>query len=368
MKTLEIHIQENAKHYPIYIGTNILDSHFIAYCQTSRKKWIIITDSHLVDNLAHDLQNLLESKNIPCDQLHFPAGESYKTRETKQKLEDTLLKKNYGRDVALIALGGGVVTDLVGFLAATYCRGVPVMYIPTTLLAMVDASIGGKTGVNTATGKNLIGAFYQPVAVFMDLNLLKTLPPKEWSNGIVEIVKHGLIQDKSLFQLLQNNPEKMTDCAYLSHIIHESCKIKQQIIQQDERDLGIRQLLNFGHTIGHAIETLEDFHIGHGEAVAIGIIAEAYLSALSGFMDISIVEEITRTLRHYHLPLKTSAFNDLDLFKKAMILDKKSVSQTPRFVLLDDIGKTHQENEQHVFSVDSSILDTMLEWSQKCFS
>ena len=249
-KTIDIQF---ATAYPIYIGTDVLVTQWVDYCRTLTQRLVMVTDSHLVNTLGCELKKRLMAENIHVELLHIPAGEANKTRETKQKLEDCLFEKNYGRDTCLIALGGGVITDLVGFVAATYCRGIPVMYLPTTLLAMVDASIGGKTGVDTRFGKNLIGAFYQPQAVFMDLSVLTSLPAHEFRNGMVEMLKHGLIKDKNLFRTLQEHAHHMDEPSFLLDVIYNSCLIKKNIIEQDERDLGIRQLLNFGHTIGHAI-------------------------------------------------------------------------------------------------------------------
>lgn len=353
--------------YPIYIGTQLFETQWIDYCKTLKQRLVMVTDSNLVDSLGADLKNRLLGANLEVELLCIPAGEVNKTRETKQQLEDCLFEKNYGRDTCLIALGGGVVTDLVGFVAATYCRGIPVMYLPTTLLAMVDASIGGKTGVDTPFGKNLVGAFYQPQAVFMDLDVLKTLPENELRNGMVEVLKHGLIKDEAFFRRLQGNVLGTHDHGLLLDVIHTSCLIKKEIIEQDEQDHGIRQLLNFGHTIGHAIESIEAFKVSHGEAVAIGMIVEAYLSVLSGFSDMSIVAEIEQTLRDYHLPLKTDAFVDLERFKRALGLDKKALKNQPFFVLLDSIGCTHEEKGQPVFSVDPALLEQALLWAKDRF-
>lgn len=364
-----ITIPTSSNTYPIYMGNGILSIQLMQYItHNSQQRLVIITDSNLLDTLGKDLKNHLLVKNIPVVLLSFSAGEIYKTRETKQQLEDELLSKGYGRDTCLIALGGGVVSDLVGFLAATYCRGIACIYIPTTLLAMVDASIGGKTGVNTSLGKNLIGAFYQPKAVIMDLALLESLPEKEWHNGIVEILKHGLIQEDFLFYLLKNNVQSIKKPDFLLKIIHKSSEIKQKIIEQDERDLGVRQILNFGHTMGHAIETIEDYHLSHGEAVAMGMIVEAYLSALSGFLAMCVVQEIQTTLQLYGLLLKTNAFQNKALFKKAMGLDKKSLNNVPHFVLLKSIGKTYQQDKKYVFSVESHLLEQALDWAAIQFS
>lgn len=363
-----INIPTSSNTYPIDIGMDILHTQLMHYIQNnSQQRLVIITDSNLFDTLGKNLESYLLSEIIPVELLSFSAGEIHKTRETKQQLEDELFSKGYGRDTCLIALGGGVVSDLVGFLAATYCRGIACIYIPTTLLAMVDASIGGKTGVNTPLGKNLIGAFYQPKAVIMDIALLESLPEKEWHNGIVEMLKHGLIRDAELFDRLKNNAQCVQGIQkpeFLLKIIYESCVIKQKIVEQDECDKGIRQILNFGHTIGHAIETLEDYQLSHGEAVAMGMIVEAYLSALFGFLAMQVVEEIEKTLQLYGLILETKAFQNKALFKKAMGLDKKALNNTPYFVLLESIGKTCQQDAKQVFSVEPQVLEQALDWAK----
>lgn len=348
----------------LQIGQNILYTALAEYCKNSPRRWVIITDSTVAPLFGQRLQDFLQ-----IDMITFPAGEAYKTRETKQQLEDQLLERHYGRDTGLIALGGGVVSDMVGFLASTYCRGIPVIYAPTTLLAMVDASIGGKTGVDTPFGKNLIGAFCSPKAVFMDINTLQSLPEKEWRDGIVETLKHGLITDAALVQELQENTKDFTlKPEWQLDVITKSVAIKQNIVKQDEQDHGIRQLLNFGHTIGHAIETIEEYQISHGQAVAIGMLVEAYLSVLSGFLDKSVVAQIENILRLYQLPLKTSAFHNLSQFKKTMGLDKKAEKNIPHFVLLDAIGKVHESDKQYTFAVDAKLLDEVLNWASTHFA
>ena len=364
-KTIDIQF---ANSYSIYMGAKVFQTCWVDYCKTLSQRLGIITDSNLVNTIGQDLKRRLEAEKIAIELLSIPAGEKNKTRETKQTLEDYLLKKRFGRDTCLIALGGGVVTDLVGFVAATYCRGIPVIYLPTTLLAMVDASIGGKTGVDTPFGKNLIGAFYQPKAVFMDLNVLTSLPEQEFRNGMVEMLKHGLIREERLFRALQANVDKMKEPSFLLDAIYSSCLIKKNIVEQDERDLGIRNLLNFGHTIGHAIEMMEEFNVSHGEAVAIGMIVEAHLAALTGYLEQAIVAEIEQTLRNFNLPLKTNAFSDPHHFKTVLGLDKKSLKNQPFFVFLKSIGNTFQKDNQYVFSVKLELLDQALDWAKEQFS
>ena len=353
--------------HPLYIDYDLLTSSLlIDYCCNLHKRLVIITDSNIKNLYGTKLQNALLSAGLHVEVLSFPAGENYKTRATKQQLEDELFARQYGRDVCIIALGGGVVTDLVGYLAATYCRGVPVIYTPTTLLAMVDASIGGKTGVDTPFGKNLIGTITQPHAVFMDLSVLQTLPFSEWRNGVVEIIKHALIADLQLFRTIQtmHSLQDLITPAF----IKKNCLIKQAMISQDERDLGQRQLLNFGHTIGHAIEYLEDYQIAHGEAVAIGMLVECYLSVQAGYLHESVLIEVNDLLLKVNLPLRTRAFDCLDVFCNALILDKKSINAIPRFVLLEAIGQPHIVGEQYTHGIDRQSLNAALFWARQKFS
>jgi 3-dehydroquinate synthase len=258
---------------------------------------------------------------------------------------------------------------MVGFLAATYCRGVPVIYLPTTLLAMIDASIGGKTGVNTPLGKNLIGSVTQPHAVVMDIQTLKTLPLREWRNGIAEMIKHSLIANADLFRCLQQSvsPEAFTDPENLMSLIYQNCLIKKNVVEQDEFERGLRQLLNFGHTIGHAVETLENYKIGHGEAVAIGMLVECYLAVEAGYLDVQVLMALDDTLRGYGLPLKTQVFRDKARFLRTLILDKKSVKKTPRFVLLEGIGRPYYAEDQCTHPVLPEFIHAALEWANDYF-
>jgi 3-dehydroquinate synthase len=219
------------------------------------------------------------------DLLEVPAGEQYKTRESWGRLTDALLAKKFGRDTTIIALGGGVVGDLAGFVAATYMRGVPVIQVPTTLLAMVDASIGGKTGVDTPAGKNLVGAFHQPAAVIVDTSFLDTLPMEHLRAGFAEIVKHGVVADAKYFDDARDFASRWPDSGGmpdLVHLIAGSISIKTRIVADDEREAGLRKVLNFGHTIGHAIEAATSFEMLHGQAVAMGLVAEARLAERIG--------------------------------------------------------------------------------------
>lgn len=368
MKTLTLNLSPP---YSIYLGNDfLLGSFFSDYCKKMSKRLVIITDDHLVDTLGNALLTHLEAKGCNVMLLSFAAGEANKTRETKHALEDTLLAKKYGRDTCLIALGGGVVSDLVGFLAATYCRGIPVIYVPTTLLAMVDASIGGKTGVNTPYGKNLLGTFTQPQAVFMDIAMLNTLPQQEWNNGFVEMIKHSVIADRVLFHLIQQNVSKLQnrDADFLLEMIYASCVIKKNIVEQDEREANIRQLLNFGHTIGHAIEACENFQVSHGEAVAIGMLVETFLSTQAGFLAEEEGRVLSQLLQELGLPLTTAAFLDHARFTEKLVMDKKSIENVAQFVLLDQLGKPHREKDFYTMPVDPILLKDALVWAAQQFS
>lgn len=363
-----IHIN-TSNPYTLYIHDHLLSTNLIANCcKELNKRCVIITDNHLVNSYGKQLQQTLQHDQIDADLLAFPAGELYKTRETKALLEDQLLEKHYTRDTCLIALGGGIVTDLVGFLASTYCRGIPVIYVPTTLLAMVDASIGGKTGVNTPLGKNMIGSFYQPQAVIMDSALLTTLPKAEWINGIVEIIKHSLIADHVFFEELAAHADQIDQPNFIKTIIYKSGLIKKAIIEQDETDQSIRQLLNFGHTIGHAIEQVEQFAIRHGEAVAIGIIVESYLATCLGILDTDSLNRIIDIFKRYHLPLTTMAFQHKSLLYDALRIDKKTINHIPRFILLKHIGQPFQQHDSYSIKIDSALLDHALDWAAQQFS
>ncbi len=368
MNTIQVNLQQP---YPIFIDDGLLQTSLIAeFCRNLAYQFVIITDDNIIDTFAKYLQVNLLQQNLKTNLLSMPAGEQHKTREVKQRLEDELFKMKCGRDTCIIALGGGVVTDMAGFVAATFCRGVPVVYIPTSLLAMVDASIGGKTAVNTSYGKNLIGTFSQPKAVFIDPDTLQSLPAPEWHNGVAEIIKHALIADVDMFNILQNNQQKFMEQndELLNYLIVRSCVIKKAIVELDEKELGMRQLLNFGHTIGHAIEKIEEYQIGHGEAVAIGVVVESYIAKLSGYLSEQDFQAIYNIFPLYQLPMVTTAFNDLEKFKQALILDKKTVANTARFVLLDKIGQPHREGGLYSSSVTPDILDNALSWAQQKFN
>ena len=303
--------------------------------------YAVITDSNVGKIYGKALLKKIQKKNIHVHLISFPAGERSKNRKTKEKIENEMLKLAIGRDTCIIALGGGVVGDVAGFVAANYMRGVPYIQVPTTLLAMVDSSIGGKVSVDTVHAKNAIGAFYQPKKVIIDLNFLKTLPKKELANGLSEVIKHALIKDKDFFHFLEKNIERILKCDFdaLKQVIKRSCEIKASIVMEDEKEKSIRKILNYGHTIGHAIESALSYRISHGNAVAIGMSYAAKLSAKLGFLREGSVIRQNNLLDYVGLQHKLSHHR----LKPGKILehvqyDKKIINDKINFVLLNSIG------------------------------
>jgi 3-dehydroquinate synthase len=309
-------------------------------------RYALITD-HTVEKLyGQAICNQLSLLGFDIQLFSFPAGEASKTRATKEKLEDALLSEGFNRDTTIIALGGGVVTDLAGFLAATFCRGVELILIPTTLLGIVDAAIGGKNGVNTPYGKNLIGSFYDPQKLYICPEFLKTLPEQEWFNGAVEMLKAGLIADADYFHCFSQIP--------ISESIDRAIEIKRRIISRDLTEKGLRRILNVGHTIAHALETLSDYQIPHGNAVAAGIVLEAEISCKMGILKKEALEQIKAKLPPMSLDF---GFDEID---DVMRRDKKSEGGNPRFALLEDIGVPYSAGGAYCVEVPREILKTIL--------
>lgn len=304
------------------------------------------------------------SQALQAPLLSFPSGEDFKTRKTKEWLEDRMLEKGIERDCSLIALGGGVVTDMGGFIASTYCRGIPLFLIPTTLMGMVDAALGGKNGVNTKEGKNRIGTFYLPQKILIAPLFLSTLPSKEIKNGLVEMIKHGLIAEAPYFFTFQ---EKRGADLNLEQEIRRSVHIKMQIVQEDFKDLDKRHLLNYGHTVGHAIENASDYKISHGEAVAIGILVESYISYRLHLLPLEALNSIWQTFNYQEIPLELPSEFDVERMKKALLFDKKTKTGQPRFILLKEIGVPFFHQGRYSTTVDSQILQESLDWMMQQF-
>lgn len=327
-------------------------------------RFAIVTDDQVFSLYGQHLHEAFLKLGLEAYLFSFPAGEHSKTRKTKEELENQLFQHQLGRDTCLIALGGGVVTDLTSYLASTYCRGVPVIMIPTSLLSMVDASIGGKTGVNVPWGKNMVGTIYPPSRVLIDSSFLLSLPPKELKNGFVEMLKHGLIADAAYFYFLEEHAKDLLnfDSVKLEQVIWESCRIKAAIVEEDEKDCGKRQLLNFGHTVGHALEKVTHYTLSHGEAVAIGILVESYLSLLSGYLNKDAFDRIEAVFKLYGMPSLASFKMDVDLILETMVLDKKSRNRQPHFVLLKEIGQP-VVNQGYCLPVETDLIKQALEFA-----
>lgn len=358
--------------YDILIQSGILSNPDFLIQQLGKlgAKFAIITDTHIRNLHGVNLQKSMADSGLETLLLTFPAGEEHKNRTTKEELENRLFENKMGRDACVIALGGGVATDLAGFLAATYCRGVPLVMVPTSLLAMVDASIGGKNGVDVPYGKNLVGTIYQPKMVLIDPLTLQTLSVKEIRNGAVEMIKHGLIVDCSYFSFLDEHADQILSCDInvLERAIFESCIIKKNIVEQDETETGKRRLLNFGHTIGHALEHLTQFSVTHGEAVAIGLLVESHLAVQLGYLQQKELDSIFKTLKKFGLPLTVPARFSFEQLLDAMTLDKKSQKGTPRFVMMNAIGSALPCNGAYCMPVEKEILLNAFIWMNENFS
>jgi len=304
-------------------------------------RYVVITDSHVNALYGGQVATALRDARLPGDLLEFPAGEWNKTRETWASLADRMLALGCGRDCAVIAVGGGVVGDVAGFVAATYLRGVSHVQVPTSLLAMIDSSIGGKTGVDVPAGKNLLGAFHQPRLVIADLDVLGTLPPVQLAAGMAEAVKHGAIADAAYFAFLEREAAAVTarDPAALERVVRRSVEIKAEVVAADEREAGRRAILNFGHTVGHAIEATAKFAVLHGEAVAIGMACEARLAAALGIAAPGTADRVCALLERYGLPLERPATGTVDDLIAAMHHDKKARAGAVRFALPRAVGE-----------------------------
>lgn len=363
--------------YEIELGNGLLQNfnRFISDLESiddikACSAFALISDDHIKPLYSDLLKKCFINAQKKCFQFSFPQGERHKTRATKEILEDQMLENGLGADTCLIAVGGGVTTDLAGFLASTYCRGVPYVIIPTSLLAMVDASIGGKNGVNTSFGKNLIGTINQPKKVIIDIEVLKTLRTRDLRDGFVEIIKHALIADPCLFDYLVKHSKELLcqDSVTLEHVIFESCRIKSEIVMLDEKAKGKRNLLNFGHTIGHALENLTDYSLTHGEAVAIGILVESYIAFQMKLISQTIVDCIRNVFLEYGLPLKLKIKLAPVAMLQAMSLDKKSLGSSPRFVIIEKVGSCLDCDSKYCMPVEEDILLKALHWMNTEFA
>ena len=362
MKKMTIAVQPGLKRTEVLLSSGLLfERSAVDAIKSLGKRFALFCDERVAATWGEKWRAHLEHSGLCISLFPFPAGEQEKSRERKALLEDALLAQNYDRETCLIALGGGVTTDLVGFLASTYCRGVPLVFVPTTLLGMVDAAIGGKTGVNTPYGKNLIGTFYPAEKILIDPLILATLPVSERTNGMAEVIKYALIKSPELFQLLRNSPPH--DPSILQHILYECIQIKAAVVEADfEETMGLRRILNFGHTIAHALELLENYHLSHGEAVAIGMLVESYISLRMGILSLPSFEAIEQLIESFPFALHLSEAVTVEKMHKALLLDKKSAKGTPRFVLLQNYGTCHPFEGEYCTPIPPQILTEALNW------
>ena len=293
--------------------------------------------------------------------LTFPPGEASKTREQWARLTDALLAQGFGRDSGIVALGGGVAGDLAGFVAATYMRGVPCIQVPTSLLAMLDASVGGKTGVDTPEGKNLIGAFHPPVAVLADPRVLGTLPERDYRGGMAEAVKHGLIADADYFAWMERDAEALLrrDEAALTRLVRRSVEIKAEVVSGDEREAGRRAILNAGHTVAHALEQATAYGLPHGEAVALGLVAECALAEGLGVAPAGLGRRVAGLLGRLGLPVRLPAPLDAQRVVRAMGTDKKNRGAKVRFALPRELGAMDEEERWTREAPEAAIRDAL---------
>ena len=304
------------------------------------RKLCIVADSTTAELYGAELKEILKETCTYVSMFVFPAGEVNKTLNTVRDLYEHLILEKFDRKDMLVALGGGVVGDLTGFAAATYLRGIGFIQIPTTLLSQVDSSIGGKTGVDFDAYKNMVGAFHMPRLVYMNLNVLKTLPDRQFACGMGEIIKHGLIQDSDYLEKLSTYQREIREKNYaaLLWMVAGSCKVKRHVVEEDPTEQGIRAWLNFGHTIGHSVEKLKDFTFCHGECVAIGCAAAAWMSWKRGLISEKEKEAAEQLLLDYQLPVRVKGLKPEDIVKTTK-LDKKMDAGKVKFVLLKKIGE-----------------------------
>jgi len=350
-----------AANYRIKIGTDILGSlwprieaDFAGYNK------FVVTDENLVS--AGHLQKLLGQNDVPAF-IISPAGETSKNIDTAISIIETMEKAYLGRDTLVVALGGGTVGDIAGFAAAIFKRGVPVLQIPTTTVAQADSAVGGKTGVDSSLSKNAFGAFWHPAAVYIDVATLATLDDRQFRAGLVESVKHAIIADSEYFDFLESNLDAVLERKpdVLEKVARWNCKIKGGVVETDPGERNFRRILNYGHTIGHAVEAASGFGLLHGEAVAIGIIAAGLIEIEMQLAEPGRLQRIRRLLEKLNVPVtlpENLADKDLiDLIKR----DKKAVNKWPRFVLITEIGRVYRRNEQYAVEVAPEVVEKILD-------
>lgn len=327
--------------YEIHIGEKILDRMGLILVKNNRaQRVIIVTDTHIDALHGERVEAALKKTDLRVDRLAVPPGEAAKGMQTVLSIVEKLIALGADRSTALIALGGGVIGDLTGFTASIFMRGIPFIQIPTTLLAQVDSGIGGKTGVDTDAGKNILGTFYQPKEVFIDLSFLETLPDAQLRSGLAEVIKYGAIEAPELLDDVEAAAAAggLRETPFLERVITTACRIKKGVVELDEYDRGIRRILNFGHTVGHAVEAASTYSLSHGEAVAIGMVAAAILSEQIHYLSADDRRRIVSAIRAVGLPDRIPGNLNLEEIVARIARDKKKKGDTVHFVLLKRLG------------------------------
>ena len=355
----EIRVNLPEVSYVIKVGSGLLESLGAAVASCGSPTGVLVVSNPTVArHYGARVLASLKSSEIRAETATVPAGERYKTLNTVRKIYDSMLDAGIDRGGAVVALGGGVIGDMAGFAAATYMRGIPVYQVPTTLLAQVDASVGGKTGVDLPQGKNLVGAFHQPGAVIIDITTLRTLPARELRCGLAEVVKHGIIRDQEFFHFLGSHSSDLLarHADALDYAVVRSVEIKRDVVQQDERESGLRAILNYGHTIGHAIEVLTGYSsYKHGEAVAIGMVTEALLAECEGIAQKGTARAVYDMLKRMRLPVELDDSLEAADIAEAMQRDKKTLGGRIRFALPEDVGRCSVFEEIEPGSIRKAI-------------
>lgn len=342
MKNVRVHLGERS--YSIRIGSDALgDIGKVCLRHFRGGRALVVSDANVAPLYAEKTLELLAASGVQASVLRIPAGEASKSMRQLSRILDKMASMRLDRGCGAVALGGGVVGDIAGFASAIFLRGVPYVQAPTTLLAQVDSAVGGKTAIDHRLGKNLVGAFHQPIAVVSDTSTLGTLPEREFRAGMAEVVKHAAIADARLFSFLEKNETQILkrEAGVMERVVATNCRIKARVVEQDEREAGLRQILNFGHTLGHAVEALAGYSSAllHGEAIAIGMSAASRISCAMGHCAAGEVERLTALLERFGLPTRMEEPPRLAVLKRLLASDKKTRRGSPRFVVMRKIGE-----------------------------
>lgn len=360
MRTVKVNLdKKSVSSYEIRIGKDILDRMLLLTAKNHKAgRYAVITDDCVGKLYGKQFLAGLKDIGLNASLIDFPAGEASKNMNTVMEIAGKLMESGADRETCLLALGGGVVGDITGFVASIFMRSVPYIQIPTTLVAQVDSSIGGKTGIDLPHGKNLLGTFYQPRAVFANLSFLDTLPEKEFNNGLAEIIKYGMIDDEKMFRNLETNMDaiKLKDPKLLLNIVESCCQIKKSIVEIDEKEQGLRRILNLGHTLGHALETISQYTVTHGEGVGLGLIGAALISEKTGYLKSDETKRIKALVRAAGLPFRIPNSLDSDKIIARLKMDKKKKGDMVHFVLLKKIGMPFIDGD-----IDPKIIAAVIE-------